>query len=257
MSVNGNITCANRLYTKSLTITTGTRAVMLVDQALGGLLLPDSTAFPSSQTQVTRGGQRVIGGGITSTDGTARDVLLYRGKVLTTQSTPATGALAVATTSTITRAAGDFRADNWGIGDAVMVFGTPPSATTFGVAGMPDYSSTPAVLASVGILAIVTGVAALTLTVSGTPLLAESLVGCRLIRVAQAFRQTVALQAGNAAATSAALLIGGSNDLDINNLLAADRGISLGAEDVLLVAAQAAISALPAQLNFSALSVLF
>ena len=39
--------------------------------------------------------------------------------------------------------------------------------------------------------------------------------------------------------------------------LAADRGISLGSQDVLLVSAAAQISALPAQLMFSASSVVF
>ena len=104
---------------------------------------------------------------------------------------------------------------------------------------------------------MVTAVSATTLTVNGTPLTVESLSGCRLIRVAQAQRQTIAANSGNAAATPAMLLLGGSNEPDIYNLLAADRGLSLGANDVLIVAAQATISALPAQLQVSASAVLF
>jgi len=258
MSVQGNLTCANRIWETSITATTTTRAKMLVDHAPGGLTLPDAASFPGDMPQVTRGGQRVIGGNISSTDGTSRDVLIYRGSTLTTQSTGATGALAVATTSTITRAIGDFHGDGWTIGDAIMIFGPAPS--TFGGFGAPDYSlsaGTYTALSSVGVLGVLTGVAALTLTVNGTPLTAESLAGCRLIRVAQSQRQTVASNSGNAAATADVLLIGGSNELDINNLLAADRGISLGASDVLVVASTGTISALPAQLNFNALSVLF
>lgn len=258
MSVQGNLTCANRQWQTSITVTTTTRAKMLVDHAPGGLAMPDNSFFPGDMSQVTRGGQRIIGGVISSTDGTNRDVLISRGSTLTTQTAGATGALAVATTSTIIRASGDFRADGWTIGDGLMIFGPAPS--TFGGVGAPDYSLSAGVytaLSSVGILGVLTGVAALTLTVNGTPLTAESLSGCRLIRVAQSQRQTVAANSGNAAATTDVLLIGGSNELDINNLLAADRGISLGASDVMVVAAQANVSALPAQLNFNALSVLF
>lgn len=257
MSVNANLTCGNRFWHTSATLTTGTRAKMLVDHAPGGLVLPDGASFPVSMPQVTRGGQRVIGGSVSSTDAAAKDVLFYRGSTLTTQAT-ATGALAVATTSAITRATGDFRLDGWTIGDSFMIFGAAPTAWA-GI-GTPDYSNAAGVLtalSSVGVLAIVTAVAALTLTVNGTPLTVESLAGCRLVRVAQIHRTTIAANAGNAAATTNALLLGGSNELDITNLLAADRGISLGASDVLAVAAQAALSALPAQLNFSAASVLF
>jgi hypothetical protein len=258
MSVQGNLTCANRLWETSISITIATRAKMLVDHAPGGLALPDSALFPSTMPQLTRGGQRIIGGVISSTDGTNRDVLIYRGSTLTTQLTANTGVLQVASTSTITRAAGDFHADGWSIGDALMVFGPPP--TTFGGLGAPDYSLSAGVytaLLSVGVLAILTGVTATTLTVNGTPLSVELLPGCRLVRVAQALRQTVAANSGNAAATTDVVLIGGSNELDINNLLPADRGLSLGATDILAVAAQAAVSALPAQLNFTASSVLF
>lgn len=252
------MTCANRQWQTSMTTTIGTRAKMLVDHAPGGLTLPDSASYPAAMPQVTRGGQRVIGGVMTSTDGTARDVVMLRGSTLTTQSAAATGALAVASTSSITRAIGSFQADGWTVGDSVVIFGPPPSA--FGAIGTPDYSNNAGVLTplnSVGILGIVTSVAALTLNVNGTPLIIESLPGCRLIRVAQATRQTIAASAGAAAATAAQVLIGNANEPDIGNLTAADRGISLGATDVLLVSTPVAISALPAQINFSASTVVF
>lgn len=259
MSVQANLTCGNRLWTASITATTTTRAKILVDHAPSNLAMPDNSSFPSTMPQRTRGGQRVIGGTISSTDGSIKDVLVYRGTTLTTQSTANTGALAVGSTSTITRASGDFRLDGWSVGDAVMIFGPAPTAWV-GV-GQPDYSVTSgaitAALSSVGVLAVVTGVAALTLTANGTPLTVESLPGCRLVRVAQVHRTTVAANAGNAAATADVLLLGNSNELDINGLLAADRGLSLGEFDVIAVAAQATLSALPAQLNFNAVSVLF
>ena len=258
MSVNGNMSCGQRLWETSITATTTTRGKILSDHAPGGLALPDNAGVGAEMPQVARGGQRVIGGSITSTEAsTARDVLVYRGTTLTTQGT-ATGTLAVATTSTITRTAGDFRLDGWTVGDSLMVFGAGP--TTWCGHGAPDYSnngSAIAALASAGVLGVLTGVAALTLTVNGTPLTAESLAGCRIIRVGQGHRSTVAAGAGNAAATPAVLLIGGANDVDINALSAADRGLSLGERDVLIVAAAATISALPAQLNFNATSVLY
>lgn len=259
MSVQANLTCGNRLWNTSIVAGTTTRAKMLVDHSPSNLSLPDNAAFPTSMPQKTRGGQRVIGGVVSSTDAASKDMIVYRGTTLTTQVTANTGALAVATTSTITRVTGDFRLDGWTIGDTVMVFG--PAPTTWGGVGYPDYSFTSpsitAVLASAGVVGVITAVAALTLTVNGTPLTAESLVGCRLIRMTQVHRTTVAANSGNAAATADVLLLGNSNELDINGLLAADRGVSLGEFDVIAVASQATLSALPAQLNFVASSVMF
>jgi len=259
MAINPNITCANRgAWTASFIAANALRAKILVDHSPGGLVLPDSSSFPANQPQITRGGQRIIGGSIASSDGTAKDVLQYIGTTLTTQSTVATGALAVATTSTITRATGDFRLDDWKVGEALMIFGAGP--TTFGGVGTQDYSNnagTLTALSSSGVIATITAVSATTLTVNGTPLTVESLAGCRLIRVVQDFRQTVAFNSGNAAATASVKLIGGTNQSDVNNLLAADQGISLGATEVYIVAMQAAVSALPARIDFNAKSVLF
>lgn len=258
MSVQANMNCGNRLWTTSITATTATRAKMLVDVMPGGLILPDSASFPISMPQVTRGGQRVIGGTVSSTDAASKDMIVYRGTVLTTQAAVNTGVLQVATTAVITRAIGDFRLDGWTVGDGLMVFGPGPSA--WGGAGSPDYSNsagTLTALSSVGVLAVVTAVTATTITVNGTPLTVETLPGCRLVRVAQVHRTTIAANSGNAAATAAVPLLGNTNEADVNSLLAADRGISLGAADVIVVASQATLSALPAQLNFNATSVAF
>ncbi len=251
-----------RLYVTSIIAATGTRARMLVDQAPGGLRLPDSTlietpgtAAPSGTPIVTRGGQRIIGGTIASTDGTARDVIVYRGQVLTTQSAGATGTLQAATTSSGTRATGSFVTDGWTAGDTMMVFG--PGPTVLGGQGTPEHSSTPTALASGGVAVQITAVTATTLTVNGTPFTVETWPGCRLIRVAQVCRFTVAASAGNAAATPAVALLGNSNETDINSLAAADRGLSLGPSDVLIMATQAAVSALPARLDFNASALLY
>lgn len=251
-----------RLYVTSIIAATGTRARMLVDQAPGGLRLPDSTlietpgtAAPSGTPIVTRGGQRIIGGTIASTDASTKDVILYRGQVLTTQSAGATGALQAATTSSVSRATGSFITDGWTPGDTLMVFG--PGPTVLGGQGTPEHSSTPAALASGGVAVQITAVAATTLTANGTPLTVESWPGCRLVRVAQVCRFTVAASAGNAAATASVALLGNSNEADINSLAAADRGLSLGPADVLIVAAQAAVSALPARLDVNAVSLLY
>lgn len=262
MAAYANNAAHQRLYITSIIAATSTRARMLVDVAPGGLRLPDSGILeapggtaPAGQPMVTRGGQRIIGGTIASSDGTARDVILYRGQVLTTQSVGATGTLQAATASTVTRASGSFVTDGWTIGDTAMVFG--PGATTLTGQGTPEHTSTPTALASGGTVAQVTGVTAATITVNGTPLTVETWPGCRLVRVAQVCRFTVAANSGNAAATPAVALIGNTNEVDIAGLLPADRGISLGPNDVLLVAAQTAISALPARIDFSAVSLLY
>jgi hypothetical protein len=133
-----------------------------------------------------------------------------------------------------------------------MPFGVGPTALAGH--GTPDFSGTPAALASVGILAQVTGVSALTLTVNGTPWTAESLAGCRLIRVAQVARITVPASSGNASATPALALLGQANEADIAGLAVADRGLSLGRSDVLIVAA---VSALPVRIDLNAVSLLY
>lgn len=258
MSVQANMTCFNRLWHASISAARTTQAKMLVDTAAGGLTLPDNGSFPTSMPQVTRGGQRIIGGACSSTDSVARDALFFRGSVLTTQSNAATGLLQNATTSSISRATGSFKLDGWEVGDGLMIFGPGPSALAGN--GTPDFSNNAGVLtalSSVGVYSILTAVTDLTLTVNGTPLTAEILYGCRLCKVVQVHRDTIAINAGNASATPSQILLGSSNEPDIGNLLAADRGLSLGPSDILAVAAQATISVLPAQLMFTASSVLF
>ncbi len=262
MASYANNVAHQKLWATSITVTQGTRARVLVDHSPGGLRLPDSALIetpggtaPPGAPMVTRGGQRIIGGTITSTDASAKDILIYRGTTLTSQATAITGVLQAATQSTIGRAAGSFILDGWRIGETVMPFGPGP----VGLAdhGNSDYTSVPALLANAGVLAIVTGVTSTTLTVNGTPLTVETMAGCRLVRVSQVARITIAANSGNAAATPSVALVGNANEADINGLSAADRGLSLGPSDVVAVAAQAPLSGLPAYITFNASSLLY
>lgn len=166
-----------------------------------------------------------------STDGSSKDVILYRGRVATTQGA-GTGAMAT-TSSTIPRLSGDFIADGWRVGDLVMTFAPPSLAPNAGVDG---------------ILGVVTAVAALTLTVNGTPFAALTLAaGTRIVRVRHLFRAPVAANSGtNGALVNVALL---GNGLD-SSLLRSE--MKLGPNGMLIAAMQAAVSALPAYISIDA-----
>lgn len=166
----------------------------------------------------------------TSSDATNRDVLLYAGQVATTQGT-ATSTMTT-TSSTIPRSTGSFITDGWLVGDIAMVFapfGTAPNAGVDGIA------------------CIVTTVAALTLTVNGTPLAALTLAaGTRVVRVSPYLRATVTAGAGtNGTVANVNLLNNGSD----NAVLRYER--KLGPADLLIAAMQATVSALPAAVSLS------
>jgi hypothetical protein len=235
MSLEQHKVGAYETFTVGLTVDNSTRAKILVDET------PSATALDTLQADLTlRGGCRAIGGQIASTDGTARSLLIWTGRVLTTQSAGATGTLQAATTSTITRASGDFRTDGWAIGDGIMLL---PALGERGPAS--------ATVGNTGVAFIVTAVAALTLTFNGTPLTAETFnAGARLARVAQRTRKAVAANAGNADATPPVALFGGSQDTD--QAPQPDTGLQLGPKGVLLVSLAAAASALPARIDVSA-----
>ncbi len=176
------------------------------------------------------GGGSVIDITAASTDAASKDLVLWIGQVLTTVGA-ATGAAAT-TASTITRTTGDFVVDGWKPGDLAMCF----NAT--GVARQ----------ATDGVLGIVTGVTATTLTVNGTPFSALTLTsGCRVCRMSYKFRAPVAGNAGtNGTGTSVSLL---NNSLD-GSVLRYEK--KLGVNELLAVSAAAAVSALPAYINVSA-----
>jgi len=171
------------------------------------------------------GGCRVFDLVASSTDASARSINVYVGVVLTTQSASSTGALAVTTQNTLSRAAGSFIAEGWRVGQSVMV-AAPAGLSANG---------------SDGLLGIVTAVNASTLQVNGTPFTNETLgAGSRLIKVA--FRQQVSVGSNAGTLNSNASLLGSGNDTSKD-----PSGIELGANGVLIAALATAVSALPAQ----------
>lgn len=234
-----------RHFPTSLSVTNGTNAKILGDcqSASVAAAVPGETMLPGEPTlrqRVRQGGMRIIGGSISSTDGTARSVLIYIGECLTTQDAAVTGVLGL-TTGSVTRTIGSYITDGWRPGDSLMLFG-PPSANNVGSATQ----------ANVGALAQVTVVSALALTVAGTPFTADAALpsGARLFRVALRTRRALAANAGNADATPPVVLMGGTQDPASANL--PDTGWELGANNALIVAVTAAVSAAPARLDFLA-----
>lgn len=197
----------------------GTRIRPLVD----GSQFPQNLS-PAANAPVAYGGCTLIDLNATSTDASARDMLLYDGRVLTTQSAGATGTLST-TTSTIVRATGSYITDGWRPGQGVII------VTPDGVA--ED--------AQAGIFAVITGVTATTLTVAGTPLTVNAglAAGTRLVRARPLGRVTVAIQQGT----------GSTNPLPLDVLGALSGGLTvkterkLGASDMLLAGMQAAVTA--------------
>lgn len=194
------------------------------------LLDPQAAAAASATTPLYYGGATVFDITATSTDSASKDLILWRGEVLTTVG-GATG-VATTTTSTIVRASGDFIADGWKPGALVMLFN----------------NSANAMQATDGVLATITGVTATTLTVNGTPLSALTLnTGVRICRMAYISRQTVAANAGTNGTSASVQLLGTGND---GSKVTTER--KLGANELLAVSAQSAVSALPLYINIAA-----
>ena len=167
----------------------------------------------------------------TSSDAANKDVLLYVGQIATTQGSGPTGAMTT-TTSTIPRATGSFITDGWLVGDLAMCFapfGTAPNAAVD------------------GILCVVTGVAAGTLTLNGTPIAALTLAtGTRIVRVSPYMRVTVAAGSGTNGTTSNVNLLNNGAD---SSVMRYER--KLGPTDMLIAAMQATTSAVPAAVSLS------
>lgn len=207
----------------TFTVTNGTSAKVVQEPLLA--------AAESATTPLYYGGCTVIDLTASSTDAVSKDVILYSGRITTTQETTQTGAMAT-TTSTVTRVNNSFITDGLLVGDLVMLFspvGTTPNA---GVDGIP---------------CTVTGVAALTLTFNGTPIAALALAtGTRLVRVSNLFRAPVAANSGTNGTLINARLLG--NVLDQTSIPTERK---LGATDMLIIGMQAAVSALPAYVSIS------
>jgi len=206
----------------TFTVTNGTAAKVVQE--------PLAAAAAGATSPLYYGGCTIIDLTATSSD-VAKDVILYEGVVTTTQETTATGAMTT-TASTITRTNGTFITDGYKVGDNVMIFapeGTTPNAAVD------------------GILATLTTVVALTLTANGTPFGALTLAtGSRVVRVANLFRATVAASSGTTASAPNVKLLGNAQD---QSAILAEK--KLGATDMLIIAMQAAVGALPAYVSIA------
>ena len=199
----------------SLVTGTGTAAVVLLETQ------PAAVATATSPLFI--GGATVIDGTVATTESAARDLVLWKGKVLTTQETTNTGAMTT-TSSTIVRAAGSFITDKWQVGDVVMTF----APRTLARNASQD-----------GIVGLVTTVAALTLTVSGTPFAALTLAaGSRVCKMTRLFTTAIPINAGNTNAIPNVKLVNNSMDVGVS---LGDR--KLGANDLLAVSSGAALTA--------------
>lgn len=202
----------------SFSVTNSTVAKVLIE--------PQPAVAETSTTPQYYGGCTAIDLVATSSDASNKALMIYQCTVATTQDAGNTGAMTT-TTSTIPRTTGSFITDGFLVGDQVMTFAPFGTAPNAGVDGIP---------------CILTGVAALTLTLSGTPIAALALAaGTRVVRVNTHGRVPVLANSGTDGTVASTQLIG--NALD-NSLLTTE--LKLGPLNLLAVAMQAAVSALPA-----------
>lgn len=219
----------------SFTITNSTQAKILCDVTPAQVVAAVSgeTALPGESAirqRVLQGGCRIIDGTIASTDSAAKSLLSYVGVQTSLYANMGVVTTTATTNSTVTRNAGSFITDGYQVGDKIMLFGCVTGANN-------------------GTTNIVTGVAANTLTVSGTtgiPTAETQGAGFRIIRLGRGTQIAIPANSGNADATPAIKLIG------TNESRTDTSGVQLGATGMLIVAMSAAISALPAQIDVSA-----
>lgn len=208
-----NLNCAGAFGS-----TSGTAIRALVD---GTLLAPTSA---SSTTPALYGGAALIDLHASSTDTVARDLLLYEGKVMTTQGAGATGTLS-STANSIVRAAGNWITEGWKPGHGVILVG-PDSL-------LED--------AQAGVFAVITGVSALTLTLAGTPLTVNAGLasGTRVVRARPIGRVSLKAQQGMTTADP--------TPLDVISTLANGRTMrqewKVGFNDMLLAGPTTAVTA--------------
>ncbi|SMC27215.1 hypothetical protein SAMN02745857_02754 [Andreprevotia lacus DSM 23236] len=203
---------------------------------VGRVLVDQQPAAPGA-TPPLYGGATLIDLTATSSDATARDLMLYTASVSTVVGSASTGAAAV-TIQTITRVSGDFIADGWRAGALLMLFAPANAAPQ----------------AAEGVLAIVTGVASQTLTVSGTPFSAVGSLtaGTRICQLAPRFRATIPASAGSDGLSASVGLL---NHVRDGALIRSE--LKLDAGTLLVAAPVAAISALPTWLSLSPVVALY
>lgn len=224
----------------SFTITNTTQAKILVDVApplvvaviSGEVALPGESAV---RQRILTGGQRVIDGNWTSTDGTARSGRLW---VAQQQSLFANmGTVSISGTNAVNRSVGSFITDGWEVGDTFMVFGSATAANN-------------------GVFAQVTAVTATVLTANGAPFsnVSEG-AGFRVLNVALRYQKPLAITAGTIDGTPPVPLLGGTQDP--SSAPQPDIGISLDQNGMLLASVAATLSALPARVDVHAQAILY
>ena len=205
----------------------GTAAKLLVDQ---------STNVSAATTTAPKicGGCTLMDLTASSTDSVGKDFQFYDGTVLSTVGA-STGTVTF-TSSTIARAVGSWITDGWTPGDLVMSF----SLTAAGIA-------TARVAGQDGVLGIVTGVTATTITVNGTPFTAGAAPsGMRICQVAPLYRATIPAGAGQNPTIQSLKLLGSGFD---GSTMKLER--KFGPNDIFAVAPVTAVSALPAVVAFA------
>lgn len=238
MAIDGTLPLSWDNAAVSFIAANGAQAKILVDvnapqvvaAIAGEVALPYETA---TRQRILQGGTRVIDGLASSSDSVARDLLIYTAQQASLYANMGVVNTTATANSTVTRTVGSFIVDGFQVGDQVMAFGAVSNANN-------------------GTVAVVTGVAALTLTLNGVAAISVAEVqgaGFRLLRLAGAVRKPLAIAAGTNGTTGAVALIGGNLDPRTDN---APYGIMLGANGILVAAMQAAVSALPAVVSVSA-----
>lgn len=177
-------------------------------------------------------GSRVHGISVVNTDAGANTAILYYGKQMTLESNMTVGAFVDGGggDDTITRIAGSFVTDGWLIGDRLLVSSPTTLANSFFVT--------------------LTTVAALTLSfATATVDTAENFpTGVIIYKLSQLHLTTLAINAGNAAATNALDML--LTDWPIADVTP-DRYIILEANDMLAMSVETAVGASPDRIDIS------
>jgi len=194
------------------------------------LFEPLASAAAAGNDPQFYGGSTALDITVSSTDGTAKDMDVWQGKILTTQGTTETGTLSITTQNVLNRTTGSWITAGFQVGDEVMLF-TP-------------YGTAQAATGIDGIVGIVTAVTALTMTVNGTPWAnsAGLTAGTRVLSVSRLFRTAIPASSGAVAGTKNVSLINNSNDSAQTQL-----ELKLGSDTVLIANMVSAVSALPAR----------
>ena len=162
---------------------------------------------------------------VASSDAGANEVQLGIGKPITLQANMGVGSFVDGGggSDTITRSSGSFVTDGWQVGDRIQALGATTLANDFD--------------------AILTAVAALTLTfATATVSTAEAFpTGCMLLRLAQLWRKTIAINAGTIAATVPVSMLDNATQAALD--AAPKRYLDLGADDYLFAKATTLLGA--------------